>query len=326
MKRSSRQAMALAFMLALAGPAAAIGVNNMVAWSAPDQPLRMDIELSDLGAARASDVTLRVASAADHSRLGLTRPSWADDVSFRVLDTSGSRVVVRATTRQPVSGDSVSFLVDIQALGQGSLQQLGSSLSDSASPLAPRTASTVQPQRVSTASSFADRPQPVREPRVKVVAPAPNAKPVSLAAAAPAQAAAAPAVAPAPAAKPAPVAKAAPAPAPAAPAAPAAAVPVAAAAPAADASTTAASDTAAPAADAAVTDVAATEPVADIAATETTDAAATPEATEPEPEAASTDTATPEGPSVQMEIIMLAILGVMLGGAFVIDFFKNRRS
>lgn len=330
MKRSSRQAMLFAFMLALSGPVAAIGVNNMVAWSASDKPLRMDIELTDLGAARAADVTVRVASAADHARLGLTRPAWADDVSFRVLASSDQRVIVRASTSQPVSGDSVNFLVEIQALGGGSLQQLASSLSDSASPLASPSARPVERQPwSSSASDFADKP---------VTRPRPKAKPVAKAAPAPVAApAAAPEPAPAPAPAPVPVAKAAPAPVPVAKAAPAAA-PAPAATPAA--ATTAAapaavadSTGAAPVGEAVVDGQAVVDPAVDATmdaaapADDATMAAAdTMEATETsEPEAApEANQASLEGPTGQMELLMIVLLGLMLGGAFLIEYIKHK--
>ncbi|PQA30111.1 hypothetical protein, partial [Amnimonas aquatica] len=42
--------------------AAAISVSDMSAWSAPGKPLRMDIVIDDLLAARADDVQVRIAS------------------------------------------------------------------------------------------------------------------------------------------------------------------------------------------------------------------------------------------------------------------------
>lgn len=206
MNRSSRHALAFAMMMAMTGPAAAVSVSNMVAWSAPGQPLRMDIELSELGAVRASEITVRVASAADHNRLGLTRPEWADSVSFRMLSVDG-RAIARASGRQPVSENAVNFLVEIQALGQGSLQQVASGLSGS--PLASPSAAPVPSYRPSAeASTFADRPQPKPKPKPRpkpkpapvveaAPEPAPAAAPAPAPAAAPVAAAAAPAAAPA---------------------------------------------------------------------------------------------------------------------------------
>lgn len=173
MKLRAAQIMTLALAVSLAGPAAAISVDDMVAWSAPGKPLRMDVGLTDLGAARASDIRVQVASASEHARFGLTRPDWADSVSFRIV-TSGDKVVARATSGAPVDGDAVNFLVEIQALGQGRLQQVASSLSGSASPLVPASAPTASAPRPRPAPEV-ERPRPVVEkPAAKPVAkPAP---------------------------------------------------------------------------------------------------------------------------------------------------------
>lgn len=171
MKLRAAQIMTLALAVSLAGPAAAISVDDMVAWSAPGKPLKMDVGLTDLGAARASDIRVQVASEAEHARFGLTRPEWADSVSFRIV-TSGSKVVARASSGAPVDGDSVNFLVEIQALGQGRLQQVASSLSGSASPLVPASAPVASAPRPRPAPAPAvERPRPVVEKPVAKPAP-----------------------------------------------------------------------------------------------------------------------------------------------------------
>lgn len=197
MKLRAAQIMTLALAVSLAGPAAAISVDDMVAWSAPGKPLRMDVGLTDLGAARASDIRVQVASEAEHARFGLTRPDWADSVSFRIV-TSGDKVVARATSGAPVDGDSVNFLIEIQSLGQGRLQQVASSLSGSASPLVPASAPTATAPR--------PRPEPVAAPRPVVEKPVARPAPVvekTVSKPAPAPAPVAEKPAPAPAAAPA---------------------------------------------------------------------------------------------------------------------------
>lgn len=201
--------------------AAAISVSDMSAWSAPGKPLRMDIVIDDLLAARADDVQVRIASADDHGRLGLQRPAWADSVRFQVLALPDGRVVARATSSQPVNESQVSFLVDIRALSQGRLQQVGSRLSGRAiAPEAPPAAMQVGgssyqyvPSRRSAAERRAEAAE-ATETRAAAeapatVAPAPQARPYDAGARAAAQPAA-----PQPASKPAAPKPAAPAPAP----------------------------------------------------------------------------------------------------------------
>lgn len=191
MKLRAVHLMALVFTASWAGSAAAISVNDMVAWSAPGKPLRMDIGLTDLGAARASDIRVQVASAADHARLGLSRPDWADGVSFRVINADG-KVVARGTSDKPVDGDAISLLVEIQALGEGSLQQVASSLSGSARPLVSASAAPAAPSKPRPAPVRIVAPVPIIEaPRAVVERPV--QKPVAVPAATPTPAPPAPA-------------------------------------------------------------------------------------------------------------------------------------
>lgn len=319
MKRSSRQAIALACMLVLAGPAAAISVDNMVAWSAPGQPLRMDIKLVDLGAARAGDVRVRMASDADHRRFGLSRPAWADSVSFRVLPGSDGTAIVRATSSQPVDGSAVSYLVSIEALGQGALQQVASSLSGSASPLAAADAPAAQ--RIESSyhydgyrgdsqgsSAFVDKPYQAPKPK-----PRPKPAPVVEAPAAMAAPAPEPAPAPAPAPAAAPVA----APAPAAPAAALAAETTADAGMAADAATGTDADMTA------MTDDAAAPADADAAMAEDAAMPAAAEADASAPAETSTASGTP-GYDLFSRFMVL-IVAIVLVAVFAFSKLGDRR-
>lgn len=204
-------AMALALLLGGAAlPAQAISVNDMVVWSASSKPFRMDIELVDLQGTRVSDIRVSIASSAEHERVGLTRPEWADSVSFKVLAPESGKVVVRASSSKPVDADFVSFLVSIRGSGIGQLQQVASKIStDGAAPLASPQAEAVAPraEKAAATTAFADKPvsKPVSksvpvEDRVATPAPAPAAV-----------VKAAPVVKPAPAPKPAAPAAAAPA-------------------------------------------------------------------------------------------------------------------
>lgn len=112
----------------LSATAQAFTVDNMSAWSAANQPLRMDIELSDLAVTNANEVQVRVASEAEHARLGLTRPSWGDNVRFQMITLPNFHVVARATTANAFPDERVSFVVSISTAGEGRLQQVGSAL------------------------------------------------------------------------------------------------------------------------------------------------------------------------------------------------------
>ncbi len=112
----------------LSAAAHAFTVENMSAWSAVNQPLRMDIELADLAVTNANEVQVRVASEAEHARLGLTRPSWGDNVRFQMITLPNFHVVARATTANAFPDERVSFVVSISTAGEGRLQQVGSAL------------------------------------------------------------------------------------------------------------------------------------------------------------------------------------------------------
>ena len=114
--------------LGLSATAQAFTVENMSAWSAAKQTLRMDIELGDLAITNANEVQVRVASEAEHARLGLTRPSWGDNVRFQMITLPNFHVVARATTADAFPDERVSFVVNISTAGEGRLQQVGSAL------------------------------------------------------------------------------------------------------------------------------------------------------------------------------------------------------
>ena len=65
---------AAALGLVLAAPVAAVTVGDMRALSAVGEPLQLDIGLADAFDVRDGDITVGVASAADHARFGVTRP------------------------------------------------------------------------------------------------------------------------------------------------------------------------------------------------------------------------------------------------------------
>lgn len=156
-------ALALALIMAtVSTPALAVSVNDMVVWSATNQPLRMDIELVDLQSANLRDLSVSVASSAEHARVGLSRPDWADNVRFKIIALPSGKVIARATSSAAVDSDFVSFMVSIRAAGIGQLQQVASKVSsEGAEPLAPAQAAAVAPRSEPSKpapTAFADTP------------------------------------------------------------------------------------------------------------------------------------------------------------------------
>lgn len=214
-----RRTAAFALALALGGmalPAQAISVNDMVVWSASNKPLRMDIALADLQGVNLRNVSLSVASAAEHARVGLTRPEWADSISFKIIPVNSGMAVARAISSQAIEGDFVTFLVSIRGGGVAQLQQVASKVSASgAEPLISVQAESVPARAEQVAEPaptvFADKPvakvqsKPTPKPTPKPVAvevreaPAPVAKAAVAPAPTPAPVAAPAATTPAPA-------------------------------------------------------------------------------------------------------------------------------
>jgi len=198
--------LALSLMLsAVAAPVHAISVDNMVVWSASNKPLRMDVELVDLQGTDLRDIRIEVASAAEHARMGLTRPQWADNVRFKVISLDSGKVIARASSDNTIDADFVSFLVSIRGSGLAQLQQVASKVNaNGADPLASPQAAAVAPRAAKAVKAPASEP-------VVAFADKPAAKPAAV----DSKPATAPAVAkPEPAAKAAPVVAAKPQPAP----------------------------------------------------------------------------------------------------------------
>lgn len=184
--RTLRHTGALALSLLLGGmalPAQAISVDNMVVWSASSKPLRMDVELVDLQGTDLRDVRIEVASAAEHARMGLTRPEWASNVRFSVISLDSGKVIARAASDAAIDADFVSFLISIRGSGLAQLQQVASKVSaDGAEPLASPKAQPVaaRPAKKAAApTAFADKP--AATPVVVDLKPAPVAAPAPVA-------------------------------------------------------------------------------------------------------------------------------------------------
>ena len=220
---SAAYPIALAVVLAvLAGPAAALGLGQIVVKSRPGQPLLAEIPVISSDPAELDQLQARLASPETFRRVGLEPPTGAaSDLQFAVgLDARGHSVI-RVTSATPIQQPLLTFLVEVD-WGEGRLVREYSALVDAprtvAAPMqAPIQAPVVAPSNIivrpiqaPVAATPTPTPRPVQSSAPRSPAPAPAPKPVP-----------APRAAPAPAATPAPVARtsAVPSPAPSPPAA-----------------------------------------------------------------------------------------------------------
>lgn len=157
---------AAALGLVLAAPVAAVTVGDMRALSAVGEPLQLDIGLADAFDVRDGDITVGVASAADHARFGVTRPAWADQLAFAVVRDGGGQLSVRVTGPVPVQSSAVSFLVRVGWPGHVRMQQVTTALRDPAEAVTDAVPAPVAPAVIPV------RPAPVVADADRVVIPA----------------------------------------------------------------------------------------------------------------------------------------------------------
>lgn len=119
---------AISLGLALAGPASAISIGEMHATSAVGEPLRLEMELVDLQAARLSDIKLSPASTADYNRLGIAMPAKPLTLSFDVSGDPNTRVFAVVRSAEVQTTPDVSLLLQISVPGSVRLQQVATTL------------------------------------------------------------------------------------------------------------------------------------------------------------------------------------------------------
>ena len=205
-----RAALAVA-LIAVAGPAAALGLGQIQVKSKVDQPLLAEIPIISSDPAELEQLQARLASPDTFRRIGLEPPSGAAaDLNFSVALDERGRPVIRVTSDAPVSQPLVTFLVEVD-WGSGRLVREYSALLDTPRTVAapaqpPIQAPTVAPSNViqrPVAAAPVAPPEPEPEPAQE---PAQEPAPVAQAPAEPAPAndvAVAPTPAPAPIAAPA---------------------------------------------------------------------------------------------------------------------------
>ena len=103
---------ALAVLLSsLATQVYALGLGTVTVESYLNQPLRVRIELLDLGGTRLQDITVQMASVDDFTRFNIDRIGFLSNVRFRVEETAGGNYVI-LTTNQVVREPYLSFILE----------------------------------------------------------------------------------------------------------------------------------------------------------------------------------------------------------------------
>ncbi|HVR82590.1 MAG TPA: FimV/HubP family polar landmark protein, partial [Luteimonas sp.] len=177
---------ALAVVLALlAGPAAALGLGQIVVKSKPGQPLLAEIPVISNDPAELEQLQARMASPETFRRIGLEPPTGAaSDLQFAVaLDARGNQVI-RVTSTVPIRQPLLTFLIEVD-WGQGRLVREYSALVDAPRTVAAPTLPPIQAPVVAPSNTIV-RPIPIPIPApVAVVPPPPAVVPVPTPAPAP---------------------------------------------------------------------------------------------------------------------------------------------
>lgn len=103
---------ALAILLgSLASQVYALGLGTVTVESYLNQPLRVRIEILDLGSTRLQDITVQMASVDDFARFNIDRIGFLSNVRFRVEETAGGNFVI-LSTNQVVREPYLSFILE----------------------------------------------------------------------------------------------------------------------------------------------------------------------------------------------------------------------
>lgn len=101
--------------LAALGPgiAAALGVGDYQLYSYLNQPLKMEVELRELGDLSADELKVRLASDADYARAGVERLHFHSDLKFEVETQADGNGSINIRSAQAVREPYLNFLVEI---------------------------------------------------------------------------------------------------------------------------------------------------------------------------------------------------------------------
>jgi len=92
----------------------ALGVGGSELHSALNQPLKADIELTNLGDLQESDIVVSLASNADFERAGIDRLMFYSQLNFELMLDHETGPKVRVTTREPVREPYLNFLLELR--------------------------------------------------------------------------------------------------------------------------------------------------------------------------------------------------------------------
>ncbi|SEP67549.1 pilus assembly protein FimV [Ectothiorhodospira magna] len=94
------------------GAAHALGLGEIEARSALNQPLRAEIQLLSVQQGEIQDLVIRLAPEALFQRMGMDRSHVLSDLQFEPITTPDGRHVVRVTSRNPVREPFLNFLIE----------------------------------------------------------------------------------------------------------------------------------------------------------------------------------------------------------------------
>ncbi len=108
----------------LPGLSHALAIRDIQTKSALGQPLRVEIELSELGDLSNDDIHVSLATPEDFSRLGIERTYFLSELRFEVDVNPGGRSVIRVSSNKRVTEPYLDFIVRISWPGNTRLQEL----------------------------------------------------------------------------------------------------------------------------------------------------------------------------------------------------------
>ena len=104
----------LGVSLVLVSQAQALGVGGSELHSALNQPLKADIELTNLGDLQEDDIVVSLAANADFERAGIDRLMFYSQLNFELLLNHETGPKIRVTTRGPVREPYLNFLLELR--------------------------------------------------------------------------------------------------------------------------------------------------------------------------------------------------------------------
>ena len=108
----------------LPGLTHALAVRDIQTKSSLGQPLRVEVELSDLGDLSGEDIKIGLATQEDFARLGIERSFFLAELRFEVIVNAGSRSYIKITSAKRVSEPFLDFVIRITWPGNTRLQEL----------------------------------------------------------------------------------------------------------------------------------------------------------------------------------------------------------